>query len=236
MDLLGSWLDEVIPGDAPVGICAPYGLAVMSGGGRLDVARFLKLSRERWVREGRFRWGEGVPAPGSEALGPVVFCTGIAAAGEPAFGSLHFRPAKGELLTVRIEGEGLGEGRVWNRSGTWLASLGDGLFRCGATYAWGLVDAVPTAEGRDALERRLAEFMTLRWQVVEHDAAVRPVIRRSRLLMGRLPGTRDAWVMNGLGSKGVLTAPYFAGQLARSLLYGEALDPEVDLAQGLARG
>jgi glycine/D-amino acid oxidase-like deaminating enzyme len=82
----------------------------------------------------------------------------------------------------------------------------------------------------------VAEFMTLRWQVVEHDAAVRPVIRRSRLLMGRLPGTRDAWVMNGLGSKGVLTAPYFAGQLARSLLYGEALDPEVDLAQGLARG
>jgi hypothetical protein len=137
MDLLGSWLDEVIPGDAPDGIRAPYGLAVMSGGGRLDVARFLKLSRERWVREGRFRRGEVVPAPGSEALGPVVFCTGIAAAGEPAFGSLHFRPAKGEL-TLRVR-TGLGEARLEPFRN--LAHFADdGLFRCGATYAWGLMD------------------------------------------------------------------------------------------------
>jgi glycine/D-amino acid oxidase-like deaminating enzyme len=84
------------------------------------------------------------------------------------------------------------------------------------------------------LEGRLGEFLVLRWEVVEHAAAVRPVIRRSRLVMGTLPGSRHEWVMNGLGSKGVMTAPYFGRQLARSVLWGEALDAEVDLARALA--
>ncbi len=227
---LENWASPVRPVDPPRGIRAPWGFVEMTGGGVLNTERFLRLSRELWMREGRFRWGEAEPGEGRQEAGPVVFCTGIAAAAHPAFAWLEFRPAKGETLNLRIRG--FSEERVWNRAGQWLLPLGGEYYRCGATYSWDRLDSEPSREGRAVLERRLREYLDLPWEVAGQNAAIRPVIRRSRVVLGRFPGISDTWIFNGLGSKGALTAPFFAGQLARCLLRGEPIDAEVDLQRG----
>ncbi|HUF63161.1 MAG TPA: FAD-dependent oxidoreductase [Verrucomicrobiales bacterium] len=224
---LEPWVSPVRSAGLPRGIRAPWGFGEMKGGGVVNTECFLRLSRERWIEEGRFRWGETELGHGSDSGGPTVFCTGIAAAAHPDFAWLPFRPAKGEILTLRIDG--FREERVWNRAGHWLLPVGGEHYRCGATYSWDRLDSEPSKEAREDLERRLSEYMDLPWEVVEQKAAIRPVIRWSRLVMGSIPGASGMWVFNGLGSKGALTAPFFARQLARCVLKGEPIDAEAGL-------
>ena len=70
-------------------------------------------------------------------------------------------------------------------------------------------------------------------EVVDHVAGVRPVVRASKLVMGLHPSEARVGFFNGLGSKGVLTAPFFATQFAGHLCGEGEIDPGVDLRKNL---
>ena len=211
----------------------------MSEGGRLNVAAFLDASRQRLERDGQFVAADldiesdieltpsGVRLPRFGVVARrLVFCEGIGATGNPWFQHVRFKPAKGEILTVRIEG--LPEERIVSR-GVWLMPLGNNLFRAGATYEWRDLDSTPTSQGRDEICSRLREFLRLPFEVIGHDAAVRPILRHQFPVVGFHPEHRQLGFFNGLGSKGALQAPWLADHLA-GLLTGESpLDPAVDL-------
>jgi glycine oxidase len=156
----------------------------------------------------------------------LVFCEGIDAMSNPWFRSVRFKPAKGEILTLRIPG--LTERRVIHR-GVWLAPLGGELYRAGSTYEWQQLDKVPTAEGRDEIVSRLRQFLRLPFEVIGHEAAVRPIHRNQYPVLGLHPDHPQLGYLNGLGSKGTLHAPFFARHLAKVLMEDETIDPEVDL-------
>jgi glycine/D-amino acid oxidase-like deaminating enzyme len=59
-------------------------------------------------------------------------------------------------------------------------------------------------------------------EVVGHVAGVRPIVHVSRPVV---EATATGIVVNGLGSKGALTAPYFAAMVAAHLVDGTPLDP-----------
>jgi len=207
--------------------------------GQLDVPQYLSASREHFAREEQFQNAEfdlthdleldeaGIRLPRLRVSSRrLVFCQGIDAVHNPWFRSVRFRPAKGEILTVRVPG--LRESRVVHR-GVWLAPLGGEVFRVGSTYEWEQLDNVPTPTCRDEIESRLREFLLLPFEVLEHQAAVRPIHLNQYPVLGHHPDFPQLGYFNGLGSKGTLHAPYFASQFAR-VLSGEAtLDPEVDL-------
>ena len=207
--------------------------------GQLNVPQYLSASREHFTRAGQFQSADLDLALDLELdeqgvrlsrLGVrsrrLVFCQGIDAVHNPWFRSVRFRPAKGEILTVRIPG--LNESRVVHR-GVWLAPLGDEVFRVGSTYEWEQLDNVPTPTGRDEIVSRLLEFLLLPFEVLDHQAAVRPIHLNQYPVVGQHPEFPQLGYFNGLGSKGTLHAPYFASHFAR-VLSGEAtLDPEVDL-------
>jgi glycine/D-amino acid oxidase-like deaminating enzyme len=64
------------------------------------------------------------------------------------------------------------------------------------------------------------------FEVIDHEAGVRPILRRSEPLIG--PLAEGGWMFNALGSKGSLYAPGMAARLARWLLNGIEPEPEVD--------
>ena len=211
----------------------------MPSAGQLDVPRYLSTSRDLFVREGCYLTadldvgtdvvldglGVNLPRLGVRA-GRLIFCQGIDAAENPWFRAVRFRPAKGEILTLRIRG--LVENRVIHR-GVWLAPLGGDLFRAGSTYEWQQLDTVPTVAGRDEILSRLREFLRLSFEVMDHQAAVRPIHLNQYPVAGWHPDYGQLGYFNGLGSKGTLHAPYFASHLVRVLSGEVALDPEVDL-------
>ncbi len=214
------------PLDPGKNLRAEYGALTFDHAGYLDIREFITLTRD--LLGDNWRNGELLEA---EADGITLFCEGIAGAANPLFEWLPFKPAKGEILTLHIPG--LEQDRIVNRGGVWLLPVGGEKFRCGATYHWGATDCEPTPEGREEIETRLGRLLQLSHEVVDHEAAVRPVVRESRLLCGMHPAHGRIGFFNGLGSKGVLSAPFFAENFAEHLCGRGAIDPEVDLCRNI---
>lgn len=171
-------------------------------GGWLDCRKFLEVARARFLREGG-DWGNEVR--GEEA----IWCTGARGLMSDEFSGVEHRSAKGEILTVRIPG--WGEGRILNRSG-WLIPIGGECYRVGATYDWDGLESGPTAKGREQVEVILRSFTQRRYEVIDHVAGVRPIIQRSEPVVCYEKG--KGWMVNGLGSKGVVYAPRLARRFA----------------------
>ncbi len=143
----------------------------------------------------------------------LIFCQGFAASRNPITDHLPFRAAKGEILTVRIDD--FDERRTVN-DGHWLTPAGPGLWRFGATYSWSDFSNTPTADARIELEIALGTMLDRPFEVVDQQAAVRPILAGQKPWIGLLDGSRVG-VFNGLGSKGSLMAPHFAAELADRL-------------------
>jgi glycine/D-amino acid oxidase-like deaminating enzyme len=224
---------------------APFGGFEMPSAARLDVPHYLDVSREHFRQSGAYLAAElelphdvellaaGVCLPKLEVAARwLVFCQGFTPASDPWFGSIRFNAAKGEILTLRIPG--LHEDRVIHR-GVWLAPVGGEVFRCGATYTWDDLNCTPTPEGRAEIESRLRTFLRLPFEVIDHQAAVRPVIDAGYPVLGCHPEFPQLAYFNGLGSKGSLLAPFFAEQLAACLAGEREVDSTVDVRKFLPK-
>ena len=159
----------------------------------------------------------------------LIFCQGFEAAQNPWFPWIRWKSAKGEILNLHAPG--LTEQRIIN-SGGWLLPFGrNGVFRCGSTYVWDDFTSTPTAAARTELESRLQRLLRVPFTVTGHEAAVRPIINESKAVIGLHPVHRRMGLFNGLGSKGVLHAPFFAAQLAALLIDGAPVEYDVDVCR-----
>ena len=66
-------------------------------------------------------------------------------------------------------------------------------------------------------------------EVVDQQAAIRPNVADRRPLLGRHPEHERLFLFNGMGSKGVMLAPYFAKQLVGHIYTNGPIEPEADL-------
>jgi glycine/D-amino acid oxidase-like deaminating enzyme len=186
----------------------------LRGGGRVNVKGFCEGTR------GQFGLG-------NSSLGDVekVRCEGAFGLMAGALG--EHRCAKGEILTVRITGADTG--RILIGGGGWLVPVGGGLFKAGSTYEWEQLDGEPTDGGRCRVGEILGRLGVENYEVVSHEAGIRPIVRRSMPLIGRFPD--GAMGFNGLGSKGSLYAPGVARRLAECLLEGKEIEEDLDVAK-----
>ncbi len=220
---------------------SPLGGFGMPKAGQLDVAAYLNASRLVFEQAGMYRAADVDPTCGMKPVPDgvqlpdlglrtrrLIFCQGFAARANPWLQGIEFDPTRGELLTIQVPG--LRETRVVNR-GVWLAPIGDGLFRVGSTYDRDNLEAGPTDAGRDELCTRLREFLRLPFDVIDHSAAVRPIVVGRHPIIGMHPQYSQFGVFNGLGSKGALQAPFFADQLADLLSSSKSPDDRVDVQQ-----
>lgn len=211
-----------------------------SGGGfqmdtaQLDVAGFLAASRAHFpYHTANLDWNRDVAIDddGVTVLGHraerVISCEGFAATRNPHFLWVAFKCAKGDILTIRFARP---MPRQCLHRGIWIVPTSDPqIFRVGATYDWRTLDNVPSISGRAEIEQRLREFIRVPYTVVNHQAAVRPIIRESKALIGLHPLHDRLGFFNGLGSKGALHAPWFADCFSRHLTHCAPLPEEFDL-------
>ena len=216
------WLDESLVD------CSRGGFATRQSG-YLDTETFLAASRAHFAKLGCYR---ATDSWSDIEASTTVYCQGYEAATNPLFDWVPFKSAKGEILSLEINAPELPRDRIYNR-GVWLLPSADGKFRTGSTYSWSPLDCTPTRDGRESIEMRLREWLKVPFEVVGHRAAVRPIINASKALIGRHPSHDDIAFFNGLGSKGVSNAPFFADQLAEHLCANGLIDPEVDLRKNL---
>ncbi len=191
-----------------------HGALAVTGGGRLDTRAFLDGSRAFFQDRGVYR--KSMANSGSPGAN-TIWCDGAAGLLSGRHGP--HRCAKGEILTLQAAGWDQQHIRIG--AGGWLVPLGNGMFKAGSTYEWEQLDETPSDEGRmkiTATAMRLGGDTD--FQIIAHEAGVRPILRRSEPVIG--PLGNGSWMFNGLGSKGSLTAPYMARRLARWMCDGIA--------------
>ena len=204
---------------APVIADGWVGALELTGGGRLDVRSFLDESREFFRQQGFYQKAEVSAAP---QAGGRIWCEGAAGLMLGKFGP--HRCAKGEILTLRASG--WDETHIRIGAGGWLVPLGRGHFKAGSTYEWNQLDESPTEAGRTRVREIATRLGGESFEVIAHEAGIRPILRRSEPLIGPLGGAD--WMFNAMGSKGSLYAPGMAQQLASWLTENIEPDPKVD--------
>jgi glycine oxidase len=202
--------------------------------GWLDTAAYLKASRAFF--EGSGTWRDGIVAEetieptaeqvrwNGEAFSHVVLCRGAEERGGSRFFSwLKFDCARGVIASLKA---GLREDRIINR-GCWILPREDGSWRAGSTYEFDL--GTPMQASVADLRRKLEQLLRVPFEISGARAGIRPIIKHRQLVLGRHPAHARVSVFNGLGSKGVLRAPFFARMLAAQLLDDKSPDPNVDV-------
>jgi len=156
----------------------------------------------------------------------TIWCTGTDVRHHPHFGWVPLRPTKGQMLTV-VAQDDLPQA-IYNKEFYLLPGNGR-THRLGATYEWHDLYSGPTQAATDELIGRVTRTMRHPVTAIDAQTAVRPNVADRRPLLGSYGYGTGQHLFNGMGSKGVMLAPYFAHQLVRHIWHAEPLDPEVDM-------
>jgi len=129
-------------------------------------------------------------------------------------------------LTIKCEDLSLEE--TFN-AGFFVLPLGNGFYRVGATFNWDDKTTTPTEEGRLQLCEKFERYFDVDYEIVEHRAGIRPTVQDRRPIMGAHPQEKDLFLFNGLGTKGVMLAPYLSNHFLNYLLNRKSLMAEADI-------
>ena len=157
----------------------------------------------------------------------IIFCEGPNVSNNPLWQGLPMVPAKGEILT--IECMNFPEDFIL-LNGIFILPQGNNQFRAGATYEWNFENDLPTQKGKTKLVERLESILKIPFKIIDHRAAIRPTVKDRRPIIGKHRDHKNVFIFNGLGTKGVLLAPYFANHFAE-YLNGSDLNEEVDVGR-----
>ena len=201
---------------------------------QLDMAAYLAASRKFLnCAPLRLDWQRDVEIGGDEISVAghrtklLISCEGYAAHQNPYFQWVRFNAAQGDILTLRLQRP---MPPITLHRTVWIAPTPDAdIFKFGSSYDWDRLDGVPSQSARDDIENKVAQFFRVPYTVIDHQAAVRPIIHQGKAVAGLHPEENKLGFFNGLGSKGSLQAPWLAQRFTEFLLHNRPLPEEVDL-------
>ncbi|WGD33653.1 FAD-binding oxidoreductase [Olleya sp. YS] len=158
----------------------------------------------------------------------IIFAEGFGVKRNPFFNQLPLQGSKGQLLTIHAPDLNLD---YVLKSSVFIIPLGDNMYRIGATYEQNDKTNKTTQEAKELLLNRLKTFTDFDFEVVNHVAGVRPTVKDRKPLVGRHQTHNNVYVLNGMGSRGVMIAPYIANQLYNCIENNTPLDSEIDCSR-----
>ena len=156
----------------------------------------------------------------------IVFSEGFGITQNPFFSALPLVPTKGELLTIHAPNLKID---FVLKAGVFLIPLGEDLYLVGATYDWDDTTHSITEKAKGELLTKLDKIITCEFKVVKQVAGIRPTVKDRRPLIGRHNEHKNMYVLNGLGTRGVMIGPYVANQLYNFIENDTPLETEVDI-------
>jgi len=165
----------------------------------------------------------------------IIFSEGASVRHNPYFppppksGTKHLLiPNKGEYITIKAPELQL-KGMI--KSSLFIIPLGDDLYKVGATYSREDHTINITQDAREELVSKLAKIINCSFEVVDHVAGIRPTTRDRRPFLGALKESGNKVFFNGLGTRGITSAPSLAKELYLNIENGEKLNKELDISR-----
>jgi glycine oxidase len=141
----------------------------------------------------------------------IVFAEGVYVQHNPLFNHIIMKPTKGDVFKITAN---LSTDYVLNK-GCFFIPYAPQQFIVGSTYNWYDDTWEPTAEGNAELLKKAKEVLIDDVVINEHTAGIRPTTHDRRPVLGKHYEYNNVYIFNGLGTKGVLLAPYLANHLAQ---------------------
>jgi len=186
---------------------APFGGGKVKTIGNLDTNLFLDASKKYFVSK-KVDFNNSVfdyyNVNDSEVF---IFCEGFEVRNNFFFNYLPMKPTHGETLTIKTTEVNFED--IINKN-MFVLPLGNETFKVGATYNWEMDEADITPFGKKELTDKLKTFANFNFEIIDHKAGIRPTVSDRRPLIGTHPENKNLHIFNGLGTKGVMIAPYFS--------------------------
>ncbi len=233
---LSKWLSTKIKKNDNPNIDAEFGFGEVLETGRIDSPLLIKRYKQ-YLKEKNIFFSEkfdynkvvvdnnSITYKNIEAKN-IVFAEGFGVKQNPFFNHLPLKEAKGEL--VIIETQELKIDYVL-KSSVFLIPLGEDKYIVGATYNWKDKTNNVTQEAKEELLNKLKTFLKCEFKVVDQVAGIRPTVIDRRPMVGVHNKKDNMFVLNGLGTRGVMIAPYIAKQLYDYIEKDEILEQEIDI-------
>jgi len=158
----------------------------------------------------------------------IVFAEGFSMLNNPFFNYLPLDGTKGELLYVKIPNFKL---MSIVKSGVFIIPIGNDIYKVGATYNWQDKTDDATDDAKKELIEGLEKLIDCDYEIIEHVAGVRPTVKDRRPLVGSHYQYKNIYILNGLGTRGVLLGPYLADKLIQNIENNVPLDPNINVAR-----
>lgn len=226
-------------------VYSPLGASEVINAGNLDTVKFLDtfrnyFSNKKILLEEKFEYDEMVISDDSVGYKDlqakkIIFCEGYKSIENPFFKWLPFKLTKGEVLTIRLNADQvIPTDKVINK-GVFILPLGNNEYKVGATYEWNDLTEIPTEKGRDELIEKLNKVLRVPFEIIDHQAGIRPTVNDRRPMLGLHPEHSALGVFNGMGTKGVMLVPFFADHFVNFLEGNILLNKEVNITRFEAR-
>jgi len=191
--------------------------ATVKGGGYLNLSNFLSAAEIYFRDRGllidthfvmnRDNANSDEYKVGEFSAQKLVFCEGYHLIHNPLFDFVKLNPVKGEVL--QIHAPRLSEDYILNKK-VFVLPIGNHRFKVGSTYEWKDLSERTTETGKLSILERLDQLILVEYTIENHWAGVRPTVVDRRPVLGQHPEFKNCFIFNGLGTKGVMLAPYFA--------------------------
>ena len=217
-------------------IDAPFGFGEVLGTGRVDLSKLIgayksDLLKNNMLLKTPFNYEdlqiqENAVTYHDVSAGQIVFAEGFGVKQNPYFKYLPLAPVKGEVLIISAPDLKLD---YVLKSGVFLIPLGEDLYYVGATYEWKHLNHDVTDRAKNQLLEKLGKLIRCSYNIVNHAAGIRPATNDRRPLVGQHYKHKSLYVLNGLGTRGVMVGPYVAQQLYGFIERNQPLEHEIDV-------
>lgn len=237
--VLSRFMSPTLQKEVYTGIQSPFGYGEVLESGYVDTARLLKgyfnlLNRDGVLRGESFVYQElevdeaGISYHGVAAR-DIFFADGFGLHQNPYFSWLPLDGTKGELLIVRAPNLKVENAIV--KANVFVLPIGNSLFKIGATYTPWDKTPEPTEKGRQQLAEEAQALLSCDFEIVSQLAGIRPTVKDRRPLTGTHPEYRNVHVINGLGSRGIMLAPWMAECLLAHVYDKAPLQPDCNITR-----
>lgn len=239
---VGKYLNEIIYSEDLNGIVYnPLGISEVKHAGNLDTIIFLNACKEYLKKknlfiEEEFDYAKILMNENSVnykdiSATKIIFCEGYKTTENPFFNWLPFKLTKGETIIMKLLGGHKIPFEIVINKAVFILPLGNNTYKVGATYEWEDLSEKTTEKGKSELVEKLEKVLKVPFEIIHHQAGIRPTVNDRRPLIGIHPEHPQLAVFNGMGTKGVMLAPFFANQFVNFLELKTPLNREVDISR-----
>ncbi|MDZ4758623.1 MAG: FAD-dependent oxidoreductase [Bacteroidota bacterium] len=157
----------------------------------------------------------------------IIFCEGSKAGSNPFVKQEFLNSAKGQLLWGQASSsipQIIYNGKIY------IVPTANNQFICGATYEWVYIDDEPNEFGKEYLIHELNKVLKYDYTIIDHKAAVRPTVIDRKPVVGNFdPENKELYILNGLGTKGVILAPHLANLITENIVNNKEIPTEYSI-------